>query len=52
MKKAITLFSQIAGYMFTGDPTYITPYKNARDLITELDCEEIGYRLLEVYFQV
>ena len=38
--------------MFTGDPTYITPYKNARDLITELDCEEIGYRLLEVYFQV
>ena len=51
-EKGYNPLSQIAGYMFTGDPTYITPYKNARDLITELDCEEIGYRLLEVYFQV
>lgn len=43
---------QILGYLFTDDPTYITPHKNARNLIKELDRDEIGMRILEVYFQI
>lgn len=44
--------SQILGYVFTEDPTYITTYKNARELMTELDNEEIACHVLEVYFNL
>lgn len=44
--------SQILGYIFTEDPTYITTYKNARELMTELDNEEIACHILEVYFNL
>jgi uncharacterized protein (UPF0297 family) len=50
-EKGYNPISQILGYIFTDDPTYITPHNNARELIAELDREDIGYRLLEVYFQ-
>lgn len=51
-EKGYNPIAQIAGYLFTGDPTYITPHKNARELIAEIDSEDIGFRLLEVYFQI
>jgi len=51
-EKGYNPISQILGYIFTEDPTYITTHKNARDLIAELDCEDIGCRLLEVYFNI
>lgn len=51
-EKGYDPIAQILGYMFTDDPTYITPNKNARRLITELDREEIGCHLLEVYFKI
>ncbi|MBE6683932.1 MAG: IreB family regulatory phosphoprotein [Ruminococcaceae bacterium] len=41
---------QILGYLFTDDLTYITPHKKARDLLKELDRDDIGMRILEVYF--
>ena len=50
-EKGYNPISQILGYIFTNDPTYITPHNNARDLIAKLDVEEISYRILEVYFQ-
>ena len=51
-EKGYNPISQIMGYIFTEDPTYITTHKNARDLIAELDCEDIAHRLLEVYFNI
>ncbi len=32
---------QIVGYLISGDPTYITSHRNARELITNLDRDEI-----------
>ena len=51
-EKGYDPIAQILGYMLTDDPTYITPNKNARRLIAELDREEVGYHLLEVYFKI
>jgi len=33
--------NQIVGYIVTGDPSYITSYKNARDLVMEVDLDEL-----------
>ncbi len=48
--KGYNAVSQICGYLMTEDPTYITFYNNARDLITKLDREEIMECLLEMHF--
>lgn len=42
---------QICGYIMTGDPTYITPYNNARDLISKFESQDIACHLLEAYFK-
>ncbi|MBQ9607993.1 MAG: IreB family regulatory phosphoprotein [Lachnospiraceae bacterium] len=41
--------SQIVGYVMSGDPTYITGYKNARSLIMKAERDEIIEVLLENY---
>ena len=41
---------QILGYVFTGDPTYITPHNNARDLISQIDGEDIAFHVFSSYF--
>ena len=40
---------QIAGYLLSGDPTYITSHNNARTFIKQLDREEIVEELLKAY---
>ncbi len=50
-EKGYNPISQILGYIFTGDPTYVTPHNNARDLIAQLDAEEIVSHVLEAYFK-
>ena len=37
---------QIAGYLLSGDPTYITSYKNARSMILKVERDEIVEELL------
>lgn len=39
-EKGYNPVSQIVGYVMSGDPTYITSYKNARSLI--MKAEKIG----------
>ncbi len=41
--------SQIVGYIMSGDPTYVTSYKNARYLIMKVERDEILEELLEDY---
>lgn len=41
---------QILGYLLTDDPTYITPYNHARELLAELDRDDVGIRILTAYF--
>lgn len=43
--------SQLVGYIMSGDPTYITSYKNARSLIMKAERDEIIEVLLENYIE-
>ena len=46
-EKGYNSVNQIVGYVMSGDPTYITSYKNARSLIMKVERDEI----LEVLFE-
>ncbi len=50
-EKGYNAIGQIWDYLLTDDPHYITSYKNARNLLQELDREEIGRYLLQRYFK-
>ena len=41
--------SQIVGYILSGDPTYITSYNDARNLIRQLDRDELLETLVRNY---
>ena len=41
--------NQLIGYIVSGDPTYITAYKNARSLIAAVDKDEILEELVNYY---
>ncbi len=43
--------NQIAGYLVSGDPGYISSYKDARSKILEFDRSEIMALLLEDYIK-
>ena len=40
---------QIIGYILSGDPTYITSFNNARNLIRQIDRDDLLGEMLEVY---
>lgn len=41
--------NQIVGYIMSGDPTYITSYKNARGLITKIERDELIEEAVDYY---
>ena len=41
--------NQIVGYVMSGDPTYITSYKNARSLIMKVERDELVEEVLRFY---
>ncbi len=43
---------QIVGYLASGDPTYITSYKNARTLIRQIDRDLLLEELVRSYVRV
>lgn len=47
--KGYDSINQITGYLISGDPTYITSKEGARQLITQIDRDEIIEKLL-IYF--
>ena len=42
---------QIVGYLLSGDPAYITSYKDARTMIRSVDRDEILEELLRKYMK-
>ena len=50
-EKGYNPVNQIVGYIMSGDPTYITSYKNARSLIMEVERDEIVEELLKNYIK-
>ena len=50
-EKGYNPVNQVVGYIMSGDPTYITSYKNARSLIMKVERDEIIEVLLEDYIK-
>ena len=48
-KKGYNPINQIVGYILSGDPTYITSYNDARNLIRKLDRDELLETLVKSY---
>jgi len=48
-EKGYNVVNQIAGYLLSGDPTYITNYKGARKAIRQLERDEIIEELVKNY---
>ena len=48
-QKGYNPINQIVGYILSGDPTYITSYNDARNLIRQLDRDELLEKLVGKY---
>ncbi len=50
-EKGYNPVNQIVGYIMSGDPTYITGYKNARSMIMKVERDELVEELLKEYIK-
>ncbi len=50
-EKGYNPVNQIVGYIMSGDPTYITSYKNARSLIMKVERDELVEEVLTAYIR-
>ena len=50
-EKGYNPVSQIVGYIMSGDPTYITSHKGARNLIMKVERDELVEELLKNYIR-
>jgi uncharacterized protein (UPF0297 family) len=50
-EKGYDPLDQIVGYLLSGDPTYITSYRNARVLIKRLERDQILEELVASYLE-
>lgn len=48
-EKGYNPVNQIVGYILSGDPTYITSYKNARNLIRKIERDELLEKMVKNY---
>ena len=48
-EKGYDPINQMVGYIMSGDPTYITSYKNARSLIMKVERDEILEERMAAY---
>ncbi len=48
-EKGYNPINQIVGYLLTEDPTYITNYNNARNMICKIDRDELLQELVRCY---
>ena len=48
-EKGYTPINQLVGYLLSGDPAFITSYRNARSTIRKLERDELLEELVRVY---
>ena len=49
VEKGYNPINQIVGYILSGDPTYITSYKEARSKIRTIERDELLEKMVEKY---
>lgn len=50
-EKGYNPHSQLVGYLLSGDPAYITSYRNARNLIRKIERDELLEELIKSYLK-
>lgn len=51
-EKGYNPINQIVGYILSGDPTYITSHKDARNLIRQIERDELLEQMVKNYIGV
>ena len=51
-EKGYNPINQIVGYILSGDPTYKTSHKNARNVIRTLERDELLEKMVKNYIEV
>lgn len=51
-EKGYNPINQLAGYILSGDPTYITNYKGARGITARIDREELLSEMIRDYLGI
>ena len=51
-ERGYNAIDQIVGYLTSGDPSYITSYNNARNLILKIDRDELLEEILVNYLDI
>jgi len=51
-EKGYNPINQIVGYLLSGDPAYITSYKNARNLIRKIERDELLEEIIKSYLEL
>ena len=49
IEKGYNPINQIVGYILSGDPTYITSHKGARNLIRKIERDELLEKMVKEY---
>ena len=52
VEKGYNPINQIVGYILSGDPTYITSYKDARSKIRTIERDELLEKMVEKYIGI
>lgn len=48
-EKGYNAIDQVVGYILSGDPSYITSHNNARNIIRQVDRDDLAEELLRKY---
>lgn len=48
-ERGYNAIDQIVGYLLSGDPSYITSHNNARNLIRQIDRDDLAEELVKSY---
>ena len=51
-EKGYNPINQIVGYILSGDPTYITSHKGARNLIIQVERDELLEKMVKEYIDI
>lgn len=51
-EKGYNPINQLVGYILSGDPTYITSYNGARNLIRQIERDELLESMVKYYIDV
>lgn len=51
-EKGYTAIDQMVGYILSGDPSYITGHNNARNLIRQIERDDLVEALLKSYLNL